>query len=139
MKHLKTYEEVNNYSPFVLSKNSCWYINGNNIEIINIYNQIINQLKYKKDKKIFENTTLIHSLTNDYKDAVGVYLYNEDIGINKGITYYVIRKQFSIPEQHKDARGIAMNVDSTYRGELKLVNDIVMVDTLQIDIEKYNL
>ena len=139
MKHIKTYEELNTYSPFILYNSSSWSITGDNIYMINVYQKLIEQLKYKKDKKLFETTTLIHSLTNNYKDAIGVYLYFEEQTINRGISYYVIRSSFKIQDQINDAKDIITDSKLTYRGELKLINDVVVVDTLEVDIEKYNL
>lgn len=120
---------------FEVQDNYCWYINGDISDIIDVIYEFKNQMriKYKrKFKKIYDE--IEPTLKYEYSYVIGIFIYCEDDSEN-GFTYWVIENY----EDKKDAEKYNSDKHYIYRGELKLVNNKLILDTLEMNINKFNL
>jgi len=129
MNHIRLFENFEDYqtefTPAQFKKFSCWYIDGNMITILNVIKKMNQIAKYEIDFKKIQ-----FRLTNDE-------FTNSISGI---IFYFGIGFSYSIVEDKKKSLNIIEETDVyDYKGELKIIDDKLVLDTLELDANKYNL
>jgi hypothetical protein len=113
-----------------------WIIYGNYREIINILKYFSKYLylyedRLKYDDSILLSSALLHKSYTDRTNISGTILSYDDAG----------KFAFYNFENNDDRDEILKESYSSYdfRGEIKLKNDEIFLDTIEIYIKKYNL
>ena len=133
MRYIKTYETIKN--KIEIKDHYCWIING---DIINVLNKLHVSIykKYRDQLDIFISS-IQTSMNTTYKGLEKIYIFY-DKRSTSSFTYWPIQS----PEDEMSA-DYFINDDENGRydlqGELKIVNDKVILDTLLVDINKYNI
>lgn len=126
MKYIKAYEGEN---FFRLINKSIWFIKD-----INTYRKFIYEiiLDYKYEKKLREIERDIDSNNFSNKDIYGIFLYYSN---NENIRYIILNEEMDFNKK----KDLLKKYNYVYRGEIIIKPGRVLVDTLGVDIEKYNL
>ena len=118
MKYLKTYEST--HVNFV--DNSYYLVNGNMTNLIDIF-KAINQLN---------TTSIIKQLIDgEYTKVFSFYISKH----HDRFSFWLLSGERS----EKEATDFYKKRELTYRGELKIVDNELILDTLELDSNKYNL
>lgn len=125
MKYIKQFES-NNFK-LTIDNNYCWLIYGDVKGILKIYHKI------EKPNKNKIKTGLEQSLKNDYYDATGAYLFCEKAPTN--FSFWA----FCGTQDQNDAKQYIIDKKFQLQGELKLVDNKIILDTLEITRDKFNI
>lgn len=139
MKYIKTFEN----NIFGSTQYSYWFIKGKEHEVRHILMKLYEDKNYSEYKNSLENiVTDLFKNSVKYEDIYGVLLF---LVLNKkwefSLQYYPVTKQkYDYIKNTTDFYLFGAPFSKyRYQGEIKLENDKIEVDTLEIDIEKYNL
>lgn len=139
MKYIKKFEN----NIFGSTQYSYWFIKGKEHEIRHILMKLYEDKDYLDYKESLGNiVTDLFRNSVKYEDIYGVFLF---LILNKkwefALQYYPVTKQKYYHIKNTPDFYLFGTPFSKYRyqGEIKLENDKIEVDTLEIDIEKYNL
>lgn len=117
-------------------KDNFWYIKGNVKEITDIMEKFIKTYKISKDKiKAF------YSFMSYEKDIKGLYFsFNNSsvVGV-MGWDFYAVENINQYINDLVDGKEFFKDDQKIYQGELKIVDDKLILDTFEIDTDKYNL
>lgn len=124
MKHLKLYE---NYyeKKFELSDGSFWYIRKKETFLKFTFDVILN---YRDKQSLYD----IYDELCKMKDiGEGIYLYYK----RKAFRYFILNNE----NEKIGKKSLLLSNDYEYMGEIKTKLGRILVDTLEIDTDKYNL
>jgi len=128
MKYIKTYETLR---LLKLSNKSIWIIYGNKEEQYAVLDMLKNKILNTELELDLE--LLISELKDDYNEinAIGLILTYTD---KSNFFYYT----FDTNEEKKEV--IERDYDKfTLKGELRIVNNTIALDTIELYRDKYNL
>jgi hypothetical protein len=111
--------DIKKYNDVILEDKSYYFIQDNVIEVlkkINDTEKIISDVQKKPFKNIF-----LTANEEYYYGGFGFWRIKNEDNKKDAIYYYERKKGY------------------TYKGELKLIDDKLVLDTLEIDIKKYNV
>lgn len=139
MKYIKKFEN----NIFGSTQYSYWFVKGKEYEVRHILMKLYEDKDYSEYKESLKD--IIYDLfrnSEKYQDIYGVFLF---LILNKkwelSLRFYPVTKQkYDYMKTTSDfyLYGSPFN-KYNYQGEIKLENDKIVVDTLEIDVEKYNL
>jgi hypothetical protein len=122
MKHIQSYYII----TFNFEELSLYKIYGS-------YTILINMLKKMNHDDIFENI-IVHMIDErkkrEYTDTIGIFLIKNYFSF----TYYPFNNKKNEKNIIKDYKRLFK-----YKGEIKIENNKIILDTLEADIEKYNI
>jgi len=130
--NFKIFEHTTNFEP---EFNSCWVTYGNLKKVV----EILKQIKIdSRNQKQFNIDNIIKDLEkniwrNKYKNSIGTIIYCHNGLYNHNITYDTFNNNIE-----KEIR-INKNNFINFKGEIKLENGKIVLDTLEADTKKYNL
>lgn len=135
MKYLKTFElqifskETNNI--FHDKNHSCWIIYGDEKKVINVLMEIRNSItQHKNGADYLDAINSIISSISHKKNMIGTYLF---FSYSENFEYWEIKDE-------NDKEFILREVPHyTFLGELKLINNKVVLDKMEAETKKYNL
>jgi hypothetical protein len=125
MRHLKEFENIKLYTG------STYIIYGNLNDILKIFYDMYRLIN---DKTLMsEITVVISSIKKNinsyqYPGTKGLYLLYSEYGL----AYHVFQSE-------EDEYVCFLNYGNTLKGELKIVNNEIVLDTLKVDAKKYNI
>jgi len=132
MKYLKSYESI--FKEIELGDNYFWSIKGNNRQIQKICNIFLIEMrnKYNTEDQRFNFTE------NEWMKEV--YIYYEKLSVDNNLSndfnsYFPIAND----RDKKDADDYNIKHNKIYQGELRIVNNKLILDTLDKERKKYNL
>ena len=130
---------------FGSSQNRYWFLKGNESEIRHLLMKFYEDKDYIELKEsIGDMVMYIFRNTKKYENLYGIFLFLiiNDKTWNLTLKFHPIYnkddKNKFINNKDTYAFGIRFS-EYVYQGEIKLENDKFIVDTLDIDVEKYNL
>lgn len=113
----------------------CWYINSDDADIIiDIIDKFKSQISFKYRRKINKLYDEIeNSITWDIDlRYIGLYFYYDK---KKGFSLWFVEDD----DDKKTAERHISEYNYIYKGELKLVDNKLILDELDMDVKKYNL
>jgi hypothetical protein len=143
MKYIKYYEQIED-KP-ILNHNACWVIYGDADTILETHKKFIEYIRENLRLNITDSSSIEHKLKkeiprNDPSFIVaGSYLfYNRDnyvpVGWAGNLAYWV----FSNTNQ-QDAKEHIKKENCSLQGELKIVNNELILDPIEVIRDKYNV
>lgn len=138
IKKFKIFENVENYEKFELKKYSCWIIYGDMPDIL----KIIEKIDFLSDKEDFERD---FNKAEDLKRELKFQLLRDDkkyfsisiiLYFGKGFSYSLIR---NTEDKERLLNAIMRSDTYKFEGEIKLIDDKLFLDKIEIDAMKYNL
>ena len=136
MKYLN-YFKNSNKDNIKIELDYYWLILGDNDICLKVLDKFIKQMTgdHKVKSKEF---TLRQALKYNYSNIYGVYLYYENkVDGKDGFTYWIVENDKK--DLYKANRFNKENTNYIYQGELKLINNELVLDTIDIDANKYNI
>lgn len=141
MKYLKYFENVK------IKPISAWIIYGGKENIVTILQKIGKQLYcpcnatviYEPD--IISKTETMNSIHETIVRINDCDLWFNNLGFILYYSQYGFSFSVVVDENEKEKKLKIVNIDGTYefKGELKIENDELVLDTIEIDTKKYNL
>ena len=123
------FEKYNFYHEF---KNKFWYIKGDTKKTIDVLDRFIE--KYDIPKTKFSDIYKYIRLAILYKTTIlGIYFGFDN---NFNIEHFTIEEDSDLID---GAEFFENDEEDIYQGELKIINDELVLDTLKVDTKKYNL
>ena len=124
---MKTYENIyeNNIK---LRDKYCWIIYGSAETILNVYEKLEHQSSHFCDTA----NSIRLALSQTYTDVIGTYLFYDK---GSKITYWIFENK---NDQNKAKQDI-ISVNYILQGELKLENNKLILDQMEVNVNKYNL
>jgi len=115
-------------------KNSTWIIFGSKDQIVHILKYVSNIANEKFSKSIIN---LTEDIIEDKKYFNGIVFFREN---DYSASYVSFIKEDKQPNSNNNLDEILIAYDDyNLKGELKIENNELILDTLYLDIKKYNL
>lgn len=122
---------------------SYWFVKGKEHEVRHILMKLYEDKDHSEYKESLKD--IIYDLfrnSEKYQDIYGIFLFLIiDKKWNLALKFYAVNKQ-KYDHMKKTSDFYLFGSPFTkykYQGDIKLENDKIVVDTLEIDIDKYNL
>lgn len=123
MKNIKLYESINSVN---FEDESYYLVNGDMNLVIKMF-EIIN----KFNSKSLINQLITDSNKQHFNKANSFYIAKRD---DDRFTFWGLNEN-----NNKEAKTFYKKRNYVYRGELKIINDELILDTVELDQNKYNL
>jgi hypothetical protein len=132
MKYIKIYENLSN--NIILHDKYCWVIYGNTKTILNVYEKLENQSPQ------LHTTSLTNTLKSTaYKGAIGIYLFYDNINNFNGIKNHLLSYWIFINKNRQDKAKEYIMYNYLFQGELKLLDNKLILDPMEANVNKYNI
>ena len=135
MKYIKYFESIYDNQIYLQNK-YCWVIYGDTTPLLEIYQKFIEYIKEKYN--ITLTTTLENSLKNTraYEYPLGSYIFYDFNSTPAGNLSYWI---FVSTADQNDAKHEMKIKNYLPQGELKIVNNKLILDPTEVIRDKYNV
>jgi len=127
-------------SNIVIEQDDCYVIYGKENKIINVLKELINTTEIDIDNISDIINDVRHDIRrNRYPEYIGMFIFNDgggDFDFKNKLTYWIFENIF---EKNTAVKGFIKQQNYNFKGELRLENNNLILDDIEIYTDKYNL
>ena len=138
MKYIKKFERVERLVDINYGEDIYWTIYGKSIDYIKVLEKILEErVNFNHYYLRIENLIdVIMRNSQEFKNYQGIFLTS----YSEGYDTPTINYRGFIDETDKNRYISLLEKHNTvFKGELKIVNDKLVLDSIEVDVKKYNL